>query len=113
MEKLTAYAWPGNIRELSNIIERAVISDAKPRFAELTDAGKNTGEWYTPPDGTLNHKDFEKKLILDALKKCGGVVGGKGGAAELMGMKRTTLIHRMKKHGIKVGHQSSLYCEKL
>ncbi len=105
MEQLKAYSWPGNIRELSNVIERAVISDAKHRFADLT-ASSRTKEPWDSADGSLNYKDFERKLIFEALRKCSGVVGGKGGAAELLGMKRTTLIHHMKKLGIKVQHQA-------
>ena len=111
MDQLKAYGWPGNIRELSNVMERAVISDAKPRFADLTVADR-TKETWSPPAETMNYKDVEKKLILDALKKCGGVVAGKRGAAELLGMKRPTLLHRMKKLGIKVEHQRSFQLDK-
>lgn len=109
MEKLQSYSWPGNIRELSNIIERTVISgDAQFRFAELTGnstQGENRPEMF---DKTLNLIDFEKKLILKALERSGGIIGGKCGASELLGIKRTTLIHRMKKLSIKVEHYRSL-----
>ena len=61
----------------------------------------------------FNFKDFEKKLIHKALEKSGGIIGGKCGAAELLGMKRTTLIHRMKNLNIKVEHYRSLNNSKL
>ena len=108
IEKLKAYAWPGNIRELSNVIERAVvISDAKPRFIDLTVAKGKANAWVDLFEGSLNYKtykDLEKKLIIEALKKCGGVLGGENGASELLGINRTTLIARMKKLGIKINY---------
>lgn len=101
MEKLRAYSWPGNIRELSNMVERAVIlGGAKIRFPELE--GKQTREPL--PGGDMKLKNLERARILEALQKTGGKVGGKDGAAALLGLNRTTLIHRMKKIGIKVEH---------
>lgn len=114
MEKLQAYAWPGNIRELSNIIERTVISgDVQFRFAELAGNNEQDENRSGVLDGMFNFKDFEKKLIHKALEKSGGIIGGKCGAAELLGMKRTTLIHRMKNLNIKVEHYRSLNNSKL
>ena len=103
MEKLCAYSWPGNIRELSNIIERAVISgETGIRFAELGTKDKNKDHPLQLTGEDLNLKDLEKKAILEALKKSNGVIGGKQGAAALLGLKRTTLAHRIKKLGIKL-----------
>ncbi len=100
MAKLLAYSWPGNIRELSNMIERAVIlGGPKIKFPELD--GLKIEE-ASPGDEDLTLKNAERQRILKALEKANGKVGGKGGAAELLGLNRTTLIHRMKKIGIKI-----------
>jgi transcriptional regulator of acetoin/glycerol metabolism len=99
MEKLMAYPWPGNILELSNMIERAVIlGGPQISFPELE--GKKDRE---PIDeGHLKLKDIERTKIRETLRKTGGKIGGKEGAAALLGLNRTTLIHRMKKLGITV-----------
>lgn len=99
MKKLQSYDWPGNIRELSNMIERAVIMGGpKIRFPELE--GARTGEPLIGGGGKL--QDLERTRVLEALRTTGGKVGGEDGAAALLGLKRTTLIHRMKKLGIRV-----------
>jgi transcriptional regulator with GAF, ATPase, and Fis domain len=93
-----SYAWPGNIRELQNVIERAVILSndrSLPNF--LRPAGTPLPLSF-PPSTTL--KESERILILRALEATGWMVGGPYGAAAMLGMKRTTLIARMKKHGI-------------
>ena len=110
MDKLIAYAWPGNIRELSNVIERAIIaSGSKLMFSELKSKGKG-GALFDQRE-IVNLKEYEKKcatdLILKALEKSGGQIGGKNGAAELLGMKRTALVLRIKRLGIKVEHKPS------
>ncbi|HPL64078.1 MAG TPA: sigma 54-interacting transcriptional regulator [Syntrophales bacterium] len=105
MGKLTAYSWPGNIRELSNVIERAVIlGGAQIRFPEFE--SRKTRETFEGDD--LKRKEVEKIRILDALKKTNGKVGGKDGAAARLGLNRTTLIHRMKKMGIKIEHNQNI-----
>ena len=98
MEAFKAYSWPGNIRELQNLIERAVI---------LSNDGVLPNTLPTPspePAGGLaiprTLRDAERKLVLQALDEVGGVVGGRNGAAARLGLKRTTLIYRMKKLGI-------------
>jgi formate hydrogenlyase transcriptional activator len=99
MEKLITYSWPGNIRELSNMVERAVILGGPAiRFIELE--GKKTVDMTD--DEVLDLKDMEKMQILKALKKTNGKIGGKNGASVLLGLKRTTLINRMKRLGITV-----------
>lgn len=107
MEKLKNYFWPGNIRELSNMIERAVIlGGAKIRFPELSGAKSGAP---VPTGREAKLKDMERQHILGALKKTKGKVGGKDGAAAILGLNRTTLIHRMKQLGIKVTrHQTVL-----
>jgi transcriptional regulator with GAF, ATPase, and Fis domain len=99
MEKLRAYSWPGNIRELANMVERAVIlGGPRIRFVEL-DAGRVADPAAGEP---LTLRDAERLQVLKALKRTNGQVGGKDGAAVLLGLKRTTLINRMKKLGIKL-----------
>jgi transcriptional regulator with GAF, ATPase, and Fis domain len=93
-----SYSWPGNVRELQNQIERAVIlSDdgLLPNLLRPTRVGSVVG---FPASRTL--RESERLLILGALEATGWLVGGPYGAAAWLGMKRTTLIARMKKHGI-------------
>jgi len=97
MERLVSYAWPGNVRELANIIERAVIlGDPHVRFSETLEAGVR----FHGDEPPMNLKDLERMHILNALKVTRGKVGGADGASALLGLKRTTLIHRMKRLGI-------------
>ena len=99
MEKLMTYSWPGNIRELSNMVERALILGGPViRFAEL----ESMKIANVTDDEVLDLKDMEKMQILKALKKTNGKIGGKNGASVLLGLKRTTLINRMKRLGITV-----------
>jgi len=97
MEALTHYSWPGNIRELQNLIERSVIL-SRGRVLEVTapDAPR-LGARQLAAFG----QDAEREQILRALRQSGGVVGGPRGAAALLGLKRTTLQSRMKKLGIR------------
>ncbi len=100
MEKMKTHSWPGNIRELANMVEHAVIlGDKKIRFPEL---GTNKIDEYTDDEEPMNLKEMEKAQILKALKKTSGKIGGPDGASALLGLKRTTLINRMKKLGITV-----------
>ena len=100
MEALTRYQWPGNIRELQNLVERAVILSPGPALkiplAGLQDRPPRAA---SKKIGTL--EDAERRHITDALEATNGVVGGPKGAAALLGMKRTTLQWRMDKLGIK------------
>ena len=93
-----SYSWPGNIRELQNMIERAVVLSNEgvlPNPLRPTRAASIIG---FPVRTTLC--DSERTLILSALETSGWVVGGPYGAAARLGLKRTTLVARMKKHGI-------------
>jgi len=99
MERLLAYAWPGNIRELSNMVERAVIlGGPKVRFMEL----ESKPSTAVDDDEIMDLKEIERAQILKALQKSNGKIGGRDGASALLGLKRTTLIHRMKRLGITV-----------
>ncbi|HRT71439.1 MAG TPA: sigma 54-interacting transcriptional regulator [Syntrophales bacterium] len=99
MEKLMMYPWPGNVRELANVIERSVIlGGPRIRFAGLDSNPQRTENTARP----VNLKEAERNHILHALEISRGKVGGKDGASSLLGLKRTTLIHKMKKHGITI-----------
>ncbi|HEU4387148.1 MAG TPA: sigma 54-interacting transcriptional regulator [Blastocatellia bacterium] len=106
MTALTNYHWPGNIRELENVIERAVILTPGPHLkvplTELKPTAASTASTPStvnaPPLTTL--EDAERQHILRALEETGWVIGGPGGAATRLGMKRTTLQARMQKLGI-------------
>ncbi len=99
MEALISAAWPGNIRELENFIERAVIltqgSELNVPLAEL----KNT--MRAPRTGSVStFHDAERQAIIDALKTASGKLAGAGGAAERLGLKRTTLQNKMRRLNI-------------
>jgi formate hydrogenlyase transcriptional activator len=99
LSALTSYDWPGNIRELQNLIERAVIlSDDGVLPNSLPMAGTQAVVISAPAATTL--KDSERALILHTLQGVGWVIGGPKGAAAKLGLKRTTLIHKMQKLGI-------------
>ena len=108
MSALTSYQWPGNIRELQNLIERAVIlSNDGVLPNPLPALAAETLAITTPPAATTL-KDSERILILRTLESVGWVIGGPKGAAAKLGLKRTTLIHKMQKQGIsRSGHQRS------
>jgi transcriptional regulator with GAF, ATPase, and Fis domain len=98
MAAFQAYSWPGNVRELQNLVERAVIlADdgvlANPFAAPTSPAVANAAG---PPAGTPKLRELERAFILQTLEEVRWVVGGPGGAAAKLGLKRTTLMHRMK-----------------
>jgi len=96
MSALSAYEWPGNIRELQNLIERAVILSKDGVLRNPLRATSRQAN-FGPPT-TL--RDAERELILRTLEAVGWVIGGAAGAAAKLGLKRTTLINRMQKLGI-------------
>jgi formate hydrogenlyase transcriptional activator len=97
MEALVRYPWPGNIRELQNFVERAVI--LSPRL--ILRAPVSELEPFQPCKGSnvpINGlAEVERDHILRALETSNWVIGGRNGAAERLGMKRTSLVYRMKK----------------
>jgi len=93
-----SHSWPGNIRELQNVIERAVILSNDGLLPNLLRPTRVDSVVGFPASRTL--RESERLLILGALEATGWLVGGPYGAAARLGMKRTTLIARMKKHGI-------------
>jgi formate hydrogenlyase transcriptional activator len=95
---LIAYEWPGNIRELANVIERAVILCQgnlilEEHIGALTREGTPAGSFFTL-------EEMERQHILSALQRTGGVLAGPQGAARLLGMSRSTVWSRMRKLGI-------------
>ncbi len=102
MVALERYAWPGNVRELEHLIERAVIlttgGELRVPLADLAPHAAPEAHAPAPPPETL--RDNERELIRRTLAACGGVVGGPRGAAARLGLKRTTLLSRMKKLGL-------------
>ena len=96
MEALRRYAWPGNVRELEHVIERAVIlspgQELRISLVELAQADK-----AAPATGSATLEDMEREHILRVLRDTKGKIGGSGGAAERLGMNRTTLNSRMQK----------------
>lgn len=96
MNKLENYSWPGNIRELQNTIENAIIiSENQILKVEIP------GSSVLSKKGKMKLKDIEQDHIIEVLKSTNWRLGGKAGAAEMLGMKRTTLYAKMKKFGIK------------
>jgi len=93
-----SYPWPGNVRELQNLIERAVILSDDGRFHNPLPKQIAVQFGASPEPRTL--KDSERALILHSLEAAGWVIGGATGAAAKLGVKRTTLIAKMKKLGI-------------
>ena len=106
MSALTSYQWPGNIRELQNLIERAVILSDDGVLPNPLPAAGTAAVTTSPAATTL--KDSERSLILHTLESVGWVIGGPKGAAAKLDLKRTTLIHKMQKLGIsRSSHQRS------
>lgn len=98
MDVLTTAAWPGNIRELENFIERAVI------LTQGTELNVPVSELRKSParvsDAGSTFHDVERTAIIDALKAASGKIAGQGGAAERLGLKRTTLQNKMRRLNI-------------
>jgi len=109
MTRLLRYHWPGNIRELENVIERALILSGAPLLSidsEVFAAGRpapseTAPDRVAPPAGAaadLNR--MQRDHILTTLRNAGWIIEGERGAAAQLGMKPATLRHRMKKLGI-------------
>ena len=103
MQALTNNPWPGNVRELANFIERAVILSPGE---ELNVPLRGFREPCQPSvsAGSSTFLEAERKVIIDALSASSGRVAGNGGAAERLGLKRTTLQHKIRRLGITEAH---------
>jgi len=109
IERLRSYPWPGNIRELQNVMERAVITSIDGRVnlerALPEPAGRAAAPGAAAPDAVLSDNDlreFEKNNILRALKKAGWKVSGRDGAAAMLGIPPSTLNSKIKAFGIEM-----------
>ena len=95
MEALGQYSWPGNVRELRNVIEHGmIISSSRTLTPSLPQAASSE-----EPE-TSNLENIERGHLLKVLEKTNWRIGGEGGAAEILGLKRTTLQSLMKRLGI-------------
>ncbi|WP_276500374.1 sigma-54-dependent Fis family transcriptional regulator [Terrimonas pollutisoli] len=103
IEALMAYDWPGNIRELENIIERAMIlsRNGSLEYGDWIPTEKMDDSTNGATSTTARLEDVEKEHIIEILKKTGWKVSGEKGAAKILGLNATTLEARMKKLGIK------------
>jgi len=110
VKQLQAYQWPGNVRELQNVIERAIIiskegrlefdlpkKEGEPQNPELTTASETTQPYPYTEEERLER---DRINILAALEVTNGKISGKEGAAEMLGIKPTTLASRMNSLGI-------------
>jgi PAS domain S-box-containing protein len=111
MSALMTYDWPGNVRELQNVIERAVILSSRgvlhvsPAELKATSTGIPSNSEVAPAAARPRRVRFvvpplTREQIEQALQDSGGRVGGADGAAARLGLKRTTLIAQMKRHGV-------------
>ena len=91
LDAFASYSWPGNVRELQNLIERAVILSNNGVLPNPMPISDNVQDIF---------RDSQRDLILHTLQAVGWVIGGRHGAAVRLGLKRTTLIARMKRFGI-------------
>ena len=98
MLALRSYSWPGNIRELQNLVQRAVILSSKGELP--CPLPPNHLETVTVMSKSTALKEVSRALILQALEASGWMIGGPAGAATRLGLKRTTLLYKMKKLGI-------------
>jgi transcriptional regulator with GAF, ATPase, and Fis domain len=96
MDALQSYSWPGNVRELRNMIEHAMIL-SKGKSLDVHVPKRASSE----TEDTGNLQEMERMHLITVLEKTGWRISGQGGAAEVLGLKRTTLQAKMKKLGIK------------
>jgi len=117
MEALVRYHWPGNIRELQNVIERAVIISKSPvlnvALRELEGVATPRARQAEAKAAQLDRENLDELLdeteraqILHALETSNGVIGGPNGAAARLGLKRSTLQLRMQRLGIRLSYTS-------
>jgi formate hydrogenlyase transcriptional activator len=101
METLVRWAWPGNIRELENFVERSVI--LTPGLVLQVPLSELHAESESDSDENETLRDKERQRILRALRECNGQLGGPNGAAARLGLKRTTLQSKLNGFGISPG----------
>ena len=97
MNALQNYHWPGNVRELENVLERAVINSSGPKL-RLVDELKTQQKDLSTGQKTL--EALEREHIVRILEQTQWKISGKNGAADILGLNRSTLRARMRKLGI-------------
>ncbi len=97
---LTTYQWPGNVRELKNVMERAVVMSTSDSL-ELDLSGELANRADHPFSDHPTLEEVQRRYITYVLEKTGGRISGPEGAAEILGMKRSTLNARMRKLGLR------------
>ena len=104
MDRLTNCAWKGNVRELANFIERAVILTRGEELEVPMDELRASSDANYKGVSTSRFRQAECSVIVDALRATSGRIAGSGGAAERLGLKRTTLQNKMRRLGITRAH---------
>jgi formate hydrogenlyase transcriptional activator len=107
MEMLTNYPWNGNVRELANFIERAVIITRGQQLEVPLATLRTSSDTVVAVGSNSTFRQAESSVIIEALRAAAGRIAGKGGAAERLGLKRTTLQNKIRRLGItKVQYQN-------
>jgi len=107
LEMLTNCPWKGNVRELANFIERAVILTRGEELEVSISELRTSSEMILVAASTSSFRQAECSVIVEALRGASGRIAGKGGAAERLGLKRTTLQNKIRRLGIaKVRYQN-------
>jgi formate hydrogenlyase transcriptional activator len=107
LEMLTNYPWNGNVRELANFIERAVIMTRGQQLKVPMASLPTSSDTVVAVGSNSTFKQAESSVIIEALRAAAGRIAGKGGAAERLGLKRTTLQNKIRRLGImKVQYQN-------
>lgn len=101
LDQLSRYPWPGNIRELEHVVERAVLLASGDCISAFMLPDKFPGPASPNAPDVMSMEDNERRHIMHILKICKGKIAGKGGAAELLQMHPSTLNSRMRKLGIR------------
>jgi len=104
MEVLTNHSWRGNVRELANFIERAVILTRGDELEVPISELRPSSEIGVVSSSISSFRQAESDVITDALRAAAGRIAGKGGAAERLGLKRTTLQNKIRRLGIAKAH---------
>ena len=100
--KLQEYDWPGNIRELRNVLERAVLATRGDKLHLKEIYGLSENQISPKPENeNMTLEEVERQHIVKALKECKGKISGDNGAAKILGLHPNTLRFRIQKLGIK------------